>query len=106
MIYTLINIVICGFKIDHMSKNINLIDSETVRSVLNSILTAAETKKLKEKELARRAGLRPETLSRMKSRGTGDFTLIDRLARVVGLKLATVPDDDKLERIQKGRFFA
>jgi hypothetical protein len=41
----------------------------------------------------------------MKSRGTADFTLIDRLARVVGLKLAVVPDDDQLERIQQGRFF-
>jgi hypothetical protein len=41
----------------------------------------------------------------MKSRGTADFTLIDRLARAVGLKLAVVPDDNQLERIQQGRFF-
>ncbi|MCR4345931.1 MAG: hypothetical protein NUV55_01805 [Sulfuricaulis sp.] len=80
-------------------------NSDPVRSTLNAILLAAEARKLKEKELARLAGLRPETLSRMKSRGTADFTLIDRLARVVGLKLAVVPDDDQLARIQQGRFF-
>lgn len=86
--------------------NINLhSNSDPVRSTLNAILAAANTRKLKDKELAQLAGLRPETLSRMKSRGTADFTLIDRLARVVGLKLAVVPDDDQLERIQQGRFF-
>ncbi len=79
---------------------------ESVRSTLNAILAAAESRKLKEKELARLAGVRPETLSRMKSRGTADFALIDRLARAVGLKLAVVPDDDQLARIQQGRFFA
>ncbi|MGA9033021.1 MAG: hypothetical protein WB402_10925 [Sulfuricaulis sp.] len=79
---------------------------ESVRSTLNVILAAAESRKLKEKELARLAGVRPETLSRMKSRGTADFALIDRLARAVGLKLAVVPDDDQLARIQQGRFFS
>jgi transcriptional regulator with XRE-family HTH domain len=79
---------------------------ESVRSTLNIILAAAESRKLKEKELARLAGVRPETLSRLKSRGTADFALIDRLARAVGLKLAVVPDDDQLARIQQGRFFS
>ncbi len=80
-------------------------NSDPVRSTLKAILVAAGARKLKDKELAQLAGLRPETLSRMKSRGTADFTIIDRLARAVGLKLAVVPDDDQLERIQQGRFF-
>ena len=92
--------------IDYMI-NIETKDNiESVRSTLNAILAAAESRKLKEKELARLAGVRPETLSRMKSRGTADFALIDRLARAVGLKLAVVPDDDQLARIQQGRFFS
>ena len=92
--------------IDYMI-NIKTQDNiESVRSTLNTILAAAESRKLKEKELARLAGVRPETLSRMKSRGTADFALIDRLARAVGLKLAVVPDDDQLARIQQGRFFS
>ena len=81
-------------------------DSETMQSTLNTILAAAESKKLKEKELAQLAGIRPETLSRMKSRGTGDFAVLDRLAHAVGLKLVAVPDDDQIERIQQGRFFS
>ncbi len=92
--------------IDYMSNIESQGNIESVRSTLNTILTAAESRKLKEKELARLAGVRPETLSRMKSRGTADFALIDRLARVVGLKLAVVPDDDQLARIQQGRFFS
>lgn len=91
--------------IDYMIIVKQPIDSDPVRSTLNAILAAASTRKLKDKELAQLAGLRPETLSRMKTRGTADFTLIDRLARAVGLKLAVVPDDDQLERIQQGRFF-
>lgn len=93
------------FYIDNMINIKSQGNSDPVRSTLNAILVAAETRKLKEKELAKLAGLRPETLSRMKSRGTADFTLIDRLARVVGLKLAVIPDDDQLARIQQGRFF-
>jgi len=80
--------------------------SESMRSTLNAILAAAETRQLKEKELAQLAGIRPETLSRMKRRGSGDFTVLDRLAHAVGMKLAAVPDDDQLERIQQGRFFS
>lgn len=87
--------------INHKSQSI----SDPVRSTLKAILAAADVRKLKDKELAQLAGLRPETLSRMKSRGTADFSLIDRLARAVGLKLAVVPDNDQLERIQQGRFF-
>lgn len=92
--------------IDCMINNESQSNIESVRSTLNAILAAAESRKLKEKELARLAGVRPETLSRMKSRGTADFALIDRLARAVGLKLAVVPDDDQLARIQQGRFFS
>lgn len=76
-----------------------------VQLTLDAILAAAANRQLREKDLARLAGLRPETLSRMKHRGTADFAVIDRLARAVGLKLAVVPDDDRLERIQQGRFF-
>ncbi len=92
--------------IDHMINIKPQSNTDSVRSTLNAILAAAESRKLKEKELARLAGVRPETLSRMKSRGTADFALVDRLAKVVGLKLAVVPDDDQLVRIQQGRFFS
>lgn len=89
-----------------MSNIISQEGSEAMRSALSAILAAAETKQLKEKELAQLAGIRPETLSRMKRRGSGDFTILDRLAHAVGMKLAAVPDDNQLERIQQGRFFS
>lgn len=92
-------------QVDYMVNVVSQKNSDPVRSALNAILAIAEARKLKDKELAKLAGLCPETLSRMKSRGTADFTLIDRLARAVGLKLAVVPDDDQIDRIQQGRFF-
>jgi len=55
--------------------------------------------------LAIRAGAAPETLSRMKSRSNGDFGLVARLARVAGLRLTAVPDNDTLEALERGEFF-
>lgn len=57
------------------------------------------------KELAMRLGLRAETLSRMPKSGNGDFATLQSMARMTGYRLALVPDDDRIERIQKGEFF-
>lgn len=57
------------------------------------------------KELALRVGITPETLSRMKSRGSGDFSVLDAMARIVGLRLSLEADDDTQEAIRKGEFF-
>lgn len=78
---------------------------EAFTRVLDQILAAAARAGLDESELARRAGAAPETLSRMKARGNGDFGLLARLARVVGLRLAAVPDDAALEALRRGEFF-
>jgi ribosome-binding protein aMBF1 (putative translation factor) len=80
-------------------------EPEAVRQLLNRITAAAAEQGLDEQDLARRAGAAPETLSRMKTRGHGDFGLLVRLARVVGLKLVAVPDDDALEALRRGEFF-
>lgn len=76
-----------------------------VRDLLAQIVAAAAEQGLDEQALARRAGAAPETLSRMKARGHGDFGLILRLARVVGLKLVAVPDDAALDALRRGEFF-
>ncbi|MFP5506018.1 MAG: hypothetical protein ACLGH6_07450 [Gammaproteobacteria bacterium] len=73
--------------------------------VLDQILAEAARLGLDESELARRAGAAPETLSRMKARGNGDFGLLARLARVAGLRLAAVPDDEALDALRRGEFF-
>lgn len=80
-------------------------EPESVRQILDQILAAAAAQGLDEQALARRAGAAPETLSRMKTRGHGDFGLLVRLARVVGLKLVAVPDDAALDALRRGEFF-
>lgn len=80
-------------------------EPEAVRDLLAQIVAAAAEQGLDEQALARRAGAAPETLSRMKARGHGDFGLILRLARVVGLKLVAVPDDAALDALRRGEFF-
>lgn len=80
-------------------------EPEAFTRVLDQILAAAAQSGLDESELARRAGAAPETLSRMKARGNGDFGLLARLARVAGLRLAAVPDDEALDALRRGEFF-
>ena len=61
----------------------------------------------KEKELAHRLGISQETLSRMKARGNADFATLDKMAHMVGLRLALVPinTNDTAEAIRQGNFF-
>jgi hypothetical protein len=56
-------------------------------------------------DIARRVQLSPVSLSRMKKDGRGDIAVIAEMARVVGLKLALVPDDSTLDKLQSGSFF-
>ncbi len=80
-------------------------DNDRVQALLEQILAAAKGQGILAKELAVRAGITPETLSRMKRRGSGDAAVLDGLARVVGLRLALLPDDERLEAIRSGDFF-
>lgn len=80
-------------------------DVTTFLFLLIQILDRAKGQGIPAKDLALRVGISPETLSRMKRRGSGDVNLLDAMARVVGLKLALVPDDSRLEAIRTGSFF-
>lgn len=51
------------------------------------ITDSARAQGLSRRALAERAGLRPETLSRIASRGTCDFATLERLAAAAGLRL-------------------
>ena len=81
------------------------VEPEAFASLLAQILGAASERGISAGELARRAGAAPETLSRMKSRGDGDFGLLARLARVAGLRIVAVADDSTLESLRRGEFF-
>jgi len=75
------------------------------RTLLERIIGAGAERGLFAKDLAVRAGTTPETLSRMKKRGTGDFAVVDRMARIVGLRLTLAANHDTLDKIQRGEFF-
>ena len=56
--------------------------------ILQRIADAAKAQGLNRRALAQRAGVRPETVSRIASRGTCDFVTLERLAQAAGLRLA------------------
>jgi hypothetical protein len=59
----------------------------TVAATLARIAATAKFQGLNRRALAQRAGVRPETVSRIGSRGTCDFATLERLAAAVGLRL-------------------
>lgn len=75
--------------------------------LLGQVLSSGKRKHLykKEQELAHRIGISQETLSRIKARGNADFATLDKMARMVGLRLALVPNNDTAETIRQGQFF-
>lgn len=58
-----------------------------VAGILARITEAAQTRGLSRRALALRAGVRPETVSRIAARGTCDFATLARLAEAAGLRL-------------------
>lgn len=73
--------------------------------ILEQIFQVAKQNRISQKELASRAGISPETLSRMKSRGSGDFGVLNKMAHMVGLRLILAPDDETLNAIREGKLF-
>ena len=61
---------------------------------LSTILQQAAVSGLRQQDLARIAGLAPETVSRMRGRGTGDFDTLARLAQAVGLRITVEKEPD------------
>ena len=62
--------------------------AQSAASVLSRITAAARASGLSGRALAQRAGVRPETLSRVATRGTCDFATLERLARAAGLRIS------------------
>ncbi len=90
--------MILSIMIDDIHKN-------TFNQVLDKIFQAAKERNISQKELAIRAGISPETLSRMKTRGSGDFGVVNEMAIMTGLRLTLVPDGDTLNAIREGKLF-
>ena len=62
-----------------------------LENLLATMAHAAQRGKLSNREWAEKAGVRPETLSRLKLRGDCDLTTLTALADAVELRLALVP---------------
>ena len=73
--------------------------------LLNEIIELSKRKGMKQKELAERAGLSAETLSRAKKSGDMHLSSLVRLAETVGLKLQLTTDNPVMDRISNGTLF-
>jgi len=73
--------------------------------LLTQILDIARSKGLKQKDLAQRAGLSPESLSRAKKAGDMHLSSLEKLAAIVGLKLCLNPDEPMINKINSGSLF-
>lgn len=75
-------------------------------SILGQIFYEAEFQKIVLKDLAVLAGIRPESLSRIRRRGSAGLDVVERLAQAVGMQLRLVPGNPIAEQIQLGTFFS
>lgn len=63
----------------------------TANRLLETVLRSAHERGLDQARLAQQAGLRPETISRAKRRGSIDLQSLQSLSAAVGLELQLVP---------------
>lgn len=77
---------------------------EKVVALLDQILLVARTKGIRIGDLTTRAGVRPEIVSRIRTRGTAEIAVLERLANEVGLQLTLTPADSALDQIRRGEF--
>lgn len=75
-------------------------------TILDQIFYQAESQKIALKDLAVLAGIRPESLSRIRRRGSATLEVVERLAQAVGMQLRLVPGNPIAEQIQLGTFFS
>ena len=73
--------------------------------IINEIIEAAKAQSISQGELAARAGIRQETLSRAKKNSNLSFSTVLQLAQIVGLKLKLITDNPVADKIQEGTLF-
>jgi len=77
----------------------------TESKIINEIINAAKLQDISQGELAARAGIRQETLSRAKKNSNLRFSTIEQLAQIVGLQLKLIADNPVADKIQEGTLF-
>ena len=74
-------------------------------NLINKIISAGKRNNIDQGELAQRAGIRPETISRAKKNPNIHLDTLKDLARIVGLRITLVPDHPVAQQIQDGTLF-
>ena len=77
----------------------------TESDIIKEIIALAKTQNISQGELAARAGIRQETLSRAKKNSNLRFSTIEQLAQIVGLQLKLIADNPVADKIQEGTLF-
>lgn len=77
----------------------------TESDIINEIIEKAKAQNISQGELAARAGIRQETLSRAKKNSNLRFKTVEQLALIVGLKLKLIADNPIADKIQEGSLF-
>jgi DNA-binding Xre family transcriptional regulator len=72
--------------------------------ILTEILVRSSAQGLSNAELARRADIAPESLSRLKKTGRADFGTIFKLAEIVDFDIIVRPKESYLTRLERGFF--
>ncbi|VAX32229.1 hypothetical protein MNBD_NITROSPIRAE02-818 [hydrothermal vent metagenome] len=78
---------------------------DIISTLLDQIILEGKKQGLEQKEIARKAGISQETLSRAKKASDIQLSTLIRLANAVGLKVALVPAAPVLEKILSGGLF-
>lgn len=73
--------------------------------LINEIISIARSQNITQGELATRAGIRQETLSRARKHSTLRFSTVQQLAQIVGLSLKLTPDHPVADKVQEGTLF-
>ena len=77
----------------------------TESDIINEIIDAAKSQNISKGELAARAGIRQETLSRAKKNSNLRFRTVLQLAQIVGLTLKLNTDNPIADKVQEGTLF-
>lgn len=75
------------------------------RDLISTIIETARQHSISQGELAARAGIRQETLSRAKKNPAISLKTFQALARVAGLRIQLVPDNPVAEQVARGTVF-
>jgi transcriptional regulator with XRE-family HTH domain len=77
----------------------------TESDIIKEIIEKAKAQNISQGELAARAGIRQETLSRAKKNSNLRFKTVEQLAQIAGLKLKLIADNPIADKIQEGSLF-